>query len=375
MKKILITFICLILTVMSLFAQKTEYYKLLRQAEQKIIDQQLDSTLYYYDKAFTKYDYPFARDLYAATCISLHTDNTATLYKYVELLLKKGISLDDLDFIVKHKPNDKRLQKFKEEYPRYKKEYLSSLNLTLRKKFRDLNKQEKIDLLVIEESVKKKYRRSAEFAHCLPLVKRFIELVKEYGYPSEKLLGLGSSSGLIRTDVKNPEPTFEESYEMVNEPIIESRKNIDVLFWYTNKSFRVNCHRNRTPQYFLWHLNLKRLPELNSILLKAFNNLEFDPSFYAACLEFHHWEDYGMSMSSVAAYKYKFNLKKLIKKPEAKQINENRKKLFLRSLEKDLELFNAIAKLEHLKYKKCFNLRVRHQNNELFWALFIDKMP
>jgi len=105
MKKILITFICLILTVMSLFAQKTEYYKLLRKAEQKIIDQQLDSTLYYYDKAFTKYDYPFARDLYAATCISLHTDNTATLYKYVELLLKKGISLDDLDFIVKHKPN------------------------------------------------------------------------------------------------------------------------------------------------------------------------------------------------------------------------------------------------------------------------------
>lgn len=130
------------------------------------------------------------------------------------------------------------------------------------------------------------------------------------------------------------------------------------------------CRRGNN---FLWHIDIKRFRELDSILLKGIRELKVYPQFYASCLE-RHGIDYLLAWCSDLNQKYKFDLKKAAKDSNVKEINKRRAIIGIRSVEMDLKLFEAIAKLEDLKYKECFSRRSR-VNNTLFGAMFISKIP
>ena len=361
------TIILLLLTAITLFGN-TNYYKLIRNAEQKIVDKQLDSSIYYYKEAFIKYNYPFVKDLLAASCIAIHTNDTTTLYTFLELLLNKGMSEKELEYFVKKKPNDKRILAFKTNFDNYNNYYLSTIDYQLNKKFRDIDKNNQIWL-----QSKNKADSICQLYTYTKLTKQFIDLVKQNGYPTERRVGLGSLSTIMYSNEEHPHSKNNWLLDSINLPFLKSKRLTKSFFKYSHKNTTICFLMSRRGNAYLWHVDLRKAPELDSILLKGIQNCEVYPTFYAARRE-RSGDDYGLVFMSAANMKYNYNLKKIIKSTIAEKINSNRANIGIRSLEQDLALFNAIAILENLKYKDFFRPRIKC-SNLLYSALFTSALP
>lgn len=209
------------------FAQTDEsnYYLLLRKAEKEIVKNQLDSALVYYHEAFEKYDYPFARDITVAACVAHFANDTNHLYKYIKLLLKRGLSLDELNYFINKRPADKILQDFKNEFNTYQNHYLASINKEWAEKLIALDKKNQIDIAYLRKRYKT-FQKKQRFIFNDTLVNKYINLLDKYGTPSEKEVGLGGSIFLMWTnDKKN---TYHKGfiYEYIDTPDIRKKKMI-----------------------------------------------------------------------------------------------------------------------------------------------------
>jgi len=82
--KYLLIIISLFIHLLS-FSQAKDYYGLLRKAERKIVINQLDSSVYYYNTAFENHDYPFVKDILAGACVAHYANDTTKLHYYIEV--------------------------------------------------------------------------------------------------------------------------------------------------------------------------------------------------------------------------------------------------------------------------------------------------
>lgn len=367
------------------FAQtdKSNYYLLLRKAEKEIVKNQLNSALVYYHEAFEKYDYPFARDITAAACVAHFSGNTNQLYKYIELLLKRGMPLKDLEYFIHKRTNDVILLAFKNDFISYQNDYLASINKPLEKELRELDKKNQIDIsyvLIHHKSETNQVKSQQKEIFNDTLVNKYVDILKRYKGFSEKDVGLGSHIFLKWTNNKKNIYHKNIVYEYIDKPDIREKKNDSVFFGYSHtKNISLTEHYTRRGNSFLWHVDLEKYPKLDSLLRIRLNTLKIYPTFYAACFErsqggMNTFGDYCIGWESASKQKYGFDLKKILASPEADQINKRRAKFYIRSLQDDLALFKALQKLEGLKYKHYFKRRAKGKNL-FFNVLFTRTMP
>jgi hypothetical protein len=76
------------------------------------------------------------------------------------------------------------------------------------------------------------------------------------------------------------------------------------------------------------------------------------PECYASCVE-RNGEEYALGMGSQIMWSIKFKYEKIrkINESDRKEINKRRQQIGMRSVEADMDLFNAIVKLEKIKRK------------------------
>jgi len=364
------------------FSQAKEYYDLLRIAERKIVINQLDSSLYYYNTAFDKYDYPFVRDVLAGACVAHYADDTAKLYHYLEVLLNRGMSVQELNYFVKKRPNDKKIQFYKNHFKEFQNRYLASIDKKVESAYRELDKRNQIDLSYARIKFGRgtpKYLEQREKDNN-QLVEKYLSLVKKYGYFDEKKCGIGSGISIYWTnDKKN---TFYQGLicELITKPDIREKENDSVFFMYSYiRRTSLTKYLNRRGNSFLWHINLDKYPQLDSIMKLELNQLQLYQNFYAACRErsregMEDMEDYCIAWESKSKQKYSFDLKKIIQNADIESINKRRASIYIRTLQEDLELFEALQKLEGLKYKHYFK-RKKKGNDLFFDALYTYIMP
>ena len=379
MRKIIIALF--IISPLMLFCQekKCNYYSLIRKAETKIIENNLDSSLFFYNEAFVTYNFPFAKDIYAASCVAHYANDTSTLYKYIDLLLKKGMSVKfELRYFINLRPNDKKILKYFNDAEYYSKQYKKSIDTTIGRFFLELDKQNQIKIFDCDKNYKNYSERLGYIYRTDSIhIFKFIELCKKYGITSERKLGIGSYISMQFTNIglKKLEGKY---YEYISNPDIRKNKGDSVFFnfAYESKSiqntsiFRLVTRRGNS---LLWHIDIKQYPKLNDILLEGVNNCEVYPTFYAACIE-RRGGEYALAMGSKINWKYKFDIKKIIKDQMSTEINKRREQIGIRSLEMDLQLFRALQKLEGLKYKNYFKTRVKG-NSLFFQSLYTSRMP
>lgn len=364
------------------FSQAKDYYGLLRKAEQKIVANQLDSSLYYYNTAFEKYDYPFVKDVLAGACVAHYANDTAKLYYFLDVLLNRGMSLKELNYFVEKRPKDKKLQFYKKYFTEFQDRYLASIDKEIESAYRELDKRNQIDLSYARIKFGRgtpKYLEQREKDNN-QLVKKYLSLVKKYGYLDEKKCGIGSGISIYWTnDKKN---TFHQGliYELITKPDIREKENDSVFFRYSYiRNTNLTKYYTRRGNSFLWHINLDKYPQLDSIVKLQLNQLKLYQNFYAACRErskegMDKTEDYCIAWESKSKQKYGFDLKKIIQYADIESINKRRASIYIRTLQEDLELFEALQKLEGLKYKHYFKRRAK--GKDLFFdALFTRTMP
>ncbi|QHT71140.1 hypothetical protein GXP67_33055 [Rhodocytophaga rosea] len=191
MRKAILLFI-LLFQVAILQAQEVnfveDYYPFIRKAEIAITQLSFGEASNYYKQAFKAVEQPFAIDYYNAALCAIQNKNYREATRYSGLLIDKGM---DSRFFNRQAfssiKKEKVWKKLMQTYPKRRKAYLSRINISLRNEILSLNEKDQ------------HFRRmpgsygvhgDTIFGIDMANVKRIREIISQYGYPDENLVGL-----------------------------------------------------------------------------------------------------------------------------------------------------------------------------------------
>lgn len=355
------------------------YYTEIHRAEEYIVDNELEKAVLQYKNTFEEYDYPFSRDLLAATCISQKLADKTVFYQWIEMCLKFGLSSQELTYFINNAPTDTILESFKSNYEAYEEAYLSAIDYEFNKKYLDIDKDDQIRIFLSNSKLNSdspdKYNIDND-----ALVKRYIDLVNNYGFPTDKKCGSSASISTIFTDEGLPNYINSDYIvEQITTPDIRDKPNDTVYAILSYKNNRsINSLTKRPGNSLLWHKDIKKYPLFDSLLIQGIKQLKIYPTMYAASLE-RYDIDYLIGMGGVNSLwrtELKFDLNRIAKLSSQlkDEINNRRADIGIRSIENELALHKAIIKLEGLN-EKDFTKVKRRNFNLLYYSLFNQAMP
>lgn len=187
----------------SLFSQVEKDYRIyhtyINKAEKfYFVDNNTDSTFYYYDKAFSEYDFIFLKDLVNASQLAYYSK--LPYKKYIEKGFEFGLKLSHLKSIEIFKPiisnleSDKGLSKL---YKEKRKLYVSKLNVEKIDWVYKIGIQDQKDKYLSDKNYKIKQSKS---------VVEIQKFISKYGYPGEKIIGIADST--IFREIKSSKIDF-----------------------------------------------------------------------------------------------------------------------------------------------------------------------
>ncbi|MCC9168265.1 hypothetical protein [Pontibacter harenae] len=168
------------------------YYPLINEAELKVVSQQYDSALVYYQQAFTTVSAPLARDYYNAAVCAMLTANQKQTVEYLEQLVLKGVAFSYLESqpVFEELHTTRQWRKFRRKSRKYRRTFESTANLDLRADLDELYardqyfRQAEGGLRVYRDTL-----REIESAN----VKMLLNWISQYGYPGEALVGVADT--------------------------------------------------------------------------------------------------------------------------------------------------------------------------------------
>ncbi|MDD5569528.1 MAG: hypothetical protein PHD97_00055 [Bacteroidales bacterium] len=195
MKRLLFAYIIVNLFVIAIFSQNSDYtkvyYPFTNKAELNIIENNYKKALRKYKKAFDNAPHAFARDLYNATLCAIRVNKLDFAYKCMDSLISKGLNIDffeinnEFDTLKK----DYRWEKFKSDYPIYKKIADKRINKQLSIMFRKMEDDDqkfRYDYETFGDTIKKIDSMN---------MKIFLDIIDKYDFPCEEIIGINSSLG------------------------------------------------------------------------------------------------------------------------------------------------------------------------------------
>jgi len=195
---LLFVLLFLLATSTNLEAQKinyADYHLKTKEAEELIASENYDSALKIYDNVFTDYTFVFQRDCKIATQLALYQGKEDLAFQYLRRGVSAGWEMKQI------KKNDflKRMQglphwhAFENDYPRLYADFESSLNSKLRtlvrKMFSKDQKKALGALFTFGSKGQDKYAEKKFAPHSEQQMKELIQILSEFGYPGEKLIG------------------------------------------------------------------------------------------------------------------------------------------------------------------------------------------
>lgn len=256
-----ITFCLLIIVTFraesQLSKQWKSYYAYVDTAELCIVDSSYAKSLAYYQKAFGIIPVPYGKDYYNAALCANKSKKFDEAITFIQKLTEKGL---DTSYFAHNKfltelRETNQWKKYLDSYSVYHKKSLEKQNSKLQKEYEKLRDKDQF-------YAKNKYTPGyldSSFIGAYRVTLQFLELVNQYGFPDENLMGLtelpySSESGLIPTH-------FFQLKGQFNAPKFAEQ--------------RAACLKN--------NIDFNRL-NLDSILLKAVYEGKLHPREYAGIL-------------------------------------------------------------------------------------------
>jgi len=195
---LLFVLLFLLATSTNLEAQKinyVDYHLKTKEAEELIASENYDSALKIYDNVFTDYTFVFQRDCKIATQLALYQGKEDLAFQYLRRGVSAGWEMKQIkknDFL-KRMQGLPHWQAFENDYPRLYADFESSLNSKLRtlvrKMFSKDQKKALGALFTFGSKGQDKYAEKKFAPHSEQQMKELIQILSEFGYPGEKLIG------------------------------------------------------------------------------------------------------------------------------------------------------------------------------------------
>lgn len=176
-----------------------DYHRKINKAEQLyFLQNKVDSSLYYYDKAFEEFSFNFLRDIINAAQIAKF--NNKPYLKYITKGFQYGLKIERLNDYPLFKNDLEKLKKDKlvnQAYTKARKKYLESID------FEYLSWLD--DMTIKDQSDKNKPKYRSVIANTL---NKFEKKIIEKGFPGEKIIGVSDS--LLFYEINKPYMSLKE---------------------------------------------------------------------------------------------------------------------------------------------------------------------
>lgn len=361
-------------------AQKAkEYYTLLLKADDMIIENKLDSAVFYYNEAFEKYNYPFYAHIKRAAIIANFNDDSKLLKQLLVKCIQKGMPKFQFKYFQELGLNKKVVKEVELDYDIHYNTYLENVDTSIVFKYLDLDAR---DLLLhkylysySKDSLKDAYY--AKFQEEASI--EFQSLIDKVGYPSEANIGLPKiwefELGKKKKLKKNKWNTFQEEQEI---KFIDSR---EIYFMGYQESPHYLNHSNFPGGWFYWHYPAAYYGDtlLFTYLEQGFENLELNQMYIGHYFDSKHDSktDFCTTYySDIYQTKYRswagiFNRST---KEERFLINNLRAKYYIQSIDKQEQLIKALYKLRYGSDKKITNKMIKKIEYEYIAFILCYKM-
>jgi hypothetical protein len=186
-------------TFFKLTAQKqtdyTNYHQDIIRAEELVIDGKYSDALQIFEELFAKYDYIFLKDYKVAAQLALFTKDETKAFKFIKQGILDGWTLDEItgDKFFKPLQKEKEWETIKTQYDTLRSKYSKSINQLLSAEIHEMFKRDqRLDLpyyFRIGQKAKERYALKKFAPNSEKQIIRLNEVLNNYGYPGEKLIG------------------------------------------------------------------------------------------------------------------------------------------------------------------------------------------
>lgn len=333
----------------------SKYYALILKADDMIIENKLDSAIYYYNKAFNEFEFPFYSHVKRAAIIANFSNDEYHLEQYLTRCVKKGMPEFQFNYFIDLGLNSSVVKKVQIKYNDLYDEYLSSIDSILVEKYLELDAKDYFlhDYLYMysKDSIKNNFYENFK----QNAINEYVEIIEEYGYASEKNIGLPKISKYELTSESQSNNRTIELIDKTSNYIIDYNENPHYLI-----------HPFTPGNWLLWHYASNSSKD--SILLKkledGFDDLKLNQIFISEFFEGNGDvnTDFCTTYNSIL-YRTKYNSiagkYKKSTKSERENINRLREKYFIKSLEKEEALLKRLYSLRFNKLKDISNRMLR----------------
>jgi len=173
----------------------TKYHRYSLKAEQLIVKESYDEALILYDEVFSDYTFVFLRECKIATQLALYQGQKDLAFQYLRQGVSSGWEMKEIKktHFLRKLQDHPQWQAFENEYPTLYADYESSLNSELRSRVRKMFSRDQKKafgaLFRIGSKGQDKYAEKKFAPHSEQQMKELINILSEFGYPGEKLIG------------------------------------------------------------------------------------------------------------------------------------------------------------------------------------------
>lgn len=203
-KKIVSTLLTCLFIIPSTFSQAyISYHRLIVQAEEYIVEEDYHNALNCYLCAISSVEYAFTKDVYNAAICAAIEDDTTIMFALMEKCLKQGVDFSMFEInrtVFSRFYLTQQWNALKNERENYKKVYQNHVVLPYKKTLDSLDildqkaRSRNMYWLLHKPHSRKAQRQRELINNTDSLIYETIKrLINQYGYPSEKNIGIGKS--------------------------------------------------------------------------------------------------------------------------------------------------------------------------------------
>ena len=211
MKKIILTGVVLLNSILSLSQDAKAYYELINKGQKHLIENDLSSSLISYGDAFELFNYPFYKHIKQAALVALFNDNEKLLKKYLTKCVEKGMLRNELQYFI-NKDKSNVSKNILLEYGQLRTLFLESIDSTMLHHFMELDMLDSysnpLSYKNDNESLETHRRQQVK------IMNSYVNLIDSLGYPFCR--------GRIFDTVEQDTPAFNDTRE---------------IFWATGAAF------------------------------------------------------------------------------------------------------------------------------------------
>ncbi len=171
------------------------YHTQTMEAEILIANENYIDALKIYNMLFESYEFAFLRDYQIATQLAFFLNNEDEGKRLLRNSIKSGWTMKSIkknNFLNPFRKSE-GFNSIKKEYPQLHSIYVTSINQPLRDKVEKMYKRDQKKafgaLFRLSSKAQDKYAETKFAPHSEKQIKEFLDILSEYGYPGEKLIG------------------------------------------------------------------------------------------------------------------------------------------------------------------------------------------